>query len=132
MITALKITEYIYEILNVSSLTSLISGNVYRIDKPKSSEKEDVVINILPLPSGFYKKIQNGTLNINCYCKIINGVANIRRLQLIENKVIEILENYNQANNNFYYEISETHILKELQQNSMSFSNIKLNIHKIK
>lgn len=128
MKTALEVTKFVYKIINISDLTDIISGGVFRINKPKDSEKEDVVINILPLDRG-YHKMQNGTINVNCYARNLNGVPNIVRLDLISNKVIEILNNYDQKANNFYFEIVETHILDELQQNSLSFVNIKLKIH---
>jgi len=128
MKTAIKITEFIYKILNVTDLTSIISGKICRLDKPKSSEKQDIVINSLPLPRG-YHKMQNTVININCYAKNINGIPNINKLTQIQDKVIDILKNYEQHDNNFYYEVVETQVLEEIQQNSMSFVNIKLNIH---
>lgn len=129
MITALKSTLFFYKILNVTELTNIISGGIYRGEKPKNSELEDVVINSLPLASGKTKEVQNGIININCYSKNINGVANIQRLELISNKVIELLDNFSQGETPLNFEIIETHTLKELQQNSMSFVNIKINIH---
>ena len=128
MITDSEITKYFYKILNVSELTDIITGGIYRFNKPENSEKEDIVINTIFLKSGHYKDIQNGICNINCYCVNINGLRNISRLETIANKVIELLESYQQTN--FSYEILETNSLKDLQQNSMSYINIRIQTHK--
>lgn len=128
--TAIEITKYLYRILNKDELKNLISGAIFRDDKPQNSELQDIVINCLFLKSGHFTEIQNGQVNINCYCKNINGVSDTAQLTLISNKVIELLQNNTQSNNLFSYEILETSILKELQQNSMSFLNLKLQIHK--
>ena len=130
METSVSILKYIYKILNRNELTDNITGAIYLLQKPKNSEKEDIVINAIYLKSGHYQDIQNGEANINIYSKNINGQPNTLRLQEISEIVIKLLKDNISSNHLFDYEIIDTHVLSELQQNSLSFLNIKLKIHK--
>ena len=53
------------------------------------------------------------------------------RYNVEKNKVLEILENYNQKVTSLNFEVIDFNILKDMQQNSMSYLNIKLKIHKL-
>jgi hypothetical protein len=130
MITAVKASLYLYRLLNVSTLLTAITGKVYRVYKPKTSELEDVVINILFLDSGYYTDIQNGEANINIFVKNIDGVPNITRLDTISGIILTLLETNKQSNNLFSYEILQTKLFSDSEQNTMTFLNIKLQIHK--
>ena len=130
MTIASEISKYFYNILNVSELTSLIDGSIYREKKPINSELQDIVINTLFLKSGYKTDIQNGQSNINIYCKSINSLPDLSNLNTISEKVIELLDNNTQRSNSFFYEILDTNLFQDLQQNTMFYINIKLQIHK--
>ena len=130
MITSSEVSKYLYRILNQNSLTGLISGKIYREQKPTNSELQDIVINTIFLKSGHYSDIQNGKANINIYTKSLNGLHDLENLTSITNVVLDLLENNTQSNNAFYYQIIDTNLIKDLQQNSMYYNNIILNIQK--
>ena len=130
----LKITEYLYKILNVSEITDLLEtgSGVYRNQKPINSELNDIVIGILGSVSGReFSGNQNGIVNINIYAKKINGFPDIEKLENISDKVLEVLENnQNNHTDSFYYQIKESgNIFEEQQQNTLNYFNIKLNVH---
>lgn len=130
MKTPLNIISDFFDILNITELTSIITGGIYKIDKPKDSELQDIVINNLFM-TGKENEVQNGDFNINIYAKNIQGVTDTNTLQIISDKVLEILENYNQKVTSLNFEVIDFNILKDMQQNSMSYLNIKLKIHKL-
>ena len=129
MITQLDIFDKFFEILNVTSLTNIIDGGIYKLKKPQNSELQDIVINSLPLKSDHFVGIQNGTININCYCKNINGQPDTLTLKAISDQVLLLLEAYPQGTRFLNYDIEDMQTFQELQQNSMSFFNFKINIH---
>ena len=136
MKTSLQITEYLFKLLNRQELLDVIDGKIYRQYKTQDSELQDIVVNCTFLKSSptvenrFADELQNGMANINIYCKNINGMPNITKLNEISSKVIELLQDNTQSNKAFSYEVMETQIFREPQQNTMSFLNIKLQIHK--
>ncbi len=100
MISVIDIESIIYDILNVPSLTGLISGDVYTSgDRPTNSDKEDVEINTITLTQEPYP--QEGVSNINIYVPdiVVNldgeqqQKANKTRLKLILEKVKSLLSN---------------------------------------
>ncbi|MDR1181708.1 MAG: hypothetical protein LBL13_07000 [Bacteroidales bacterium] len=90
--------EILYRLLNESTgLKELITGDIYMLERPDSSEREDIVINT---PSVSQTKPQVGYSNINIYVPDmalkIEGREQIRangkRLREIRNRVYAILE----------------------------------------
>lgn len=129
MKTPLYILQLFYKILNITELTDIIDGEIFTNKKPSNRELQDIVINSLPLKSGYLTNIQNGTVNINCYCKDLNNRPDTLKLMEISDKTIEILEKYKQGITELNFDIVNIDLITEYQQNTMSFVNIKLNIH---
>lgn len=55
----------LYGILNVTQVTSVISGKVYAGDRPDNSELEDITINTIDLTQEFEPQL--GTSNVNVH-----------------------------------------------------------------
>jgi len=128
----LEVSKLIYKILNVSSLTSIITGSIYRISKPIDSQLEDIVINSIGnLSSKEVTGVNNGLLNINIYVSKVNGFPNISRLDIIKDKVIQLIEESSsyQSANSFFIKILSTNLFTEQEQNTVNFYNIKLQIN---
>ena len=141
MRTYYDITLDLYKILNRETLTNNISGKVYKDNKPMDSELEDIVINVLDLKTSSElqslesysiseNELQVGIMNVNIYCKNISGVPNQKRLNEILQLVLTLLDD-NIRQTSFTYRIEDTlKIISEMQQNPMSYLNIKLKTFK--
>lgn len=100
MISTFDIETILYDILNVASLKSIISGDIYKSDdRPLNSDKEDIEINTIALTQEPYP--QQGISNINIYVPDMEVSidskqqlkANKARLKLILEKVKLLLSN---------------------------------------
>src|SRR5689334_5227981 len=77
MRSTLNAVDLLYGILkSSSSVTNAISGKVYKDNRPMNSQKEDVVINSLPINM---EQIQQALINVNVHVPNlrlnINGVT---------------------------------------------------------
>jgi len=76
MTTATQAISAVFSIIWASSLKTEISGSVRRYSRMINSEKEDIVINSLPID---FDQLQSGVLNVNIhvpnpkYTTIIDG-----------------------------------------------------------
>lgn len=59
-----EIKSIFYSLLSRSKLSETISGKVYKIPRPKNSDKEDITINILDGSNG---QFQEAVVNVNIY-----------------------------------------------------------------
>lgn len=97
METTFQAVDAIYKALNDGGFESLITGQLYKGERPTGSEKEDVVINCLPMSND---QVQLATVNVNIYTPDlemkIDGVpqfiANDRRLKSLCESAISLLE----------------------------------------
>jgi hypothetical protein len=75
MITSLEIVDILWAKLNGSPLKAAIDGGIYKNRRPASSEKQDVVINCLPVNN---QQLQTTIANVNIHVPNIsidvNGV----------------------------------------------------------
>lgn len=93
------IDAIVYKMLNVPTITDVISGGIYvgEDDRPNDSAKEDIVINSITLTQDYLPQL--GTSNVNIYvpdrARKINGTQQYKersqRLKLITKKVTEII-----------------------------------------
>ena len=108
-ITAISI--YFYKILNDDVyLKNLLSGGVYRNQRPKNSETSDIVIITRYLNGTNIQNVQNGETQIVIILPKISGVPDLSLQNRIEKRVIEILNNSKnfQNINGFYFELETT------------------------
>lgn len=68
MITLLEAMSLVYTKLNSSELKTAVNGGIYKLRRPDSSVKDDVVINALPL---------TGTADQSCVVNVNIHVADI-------------------------------------------------------
>ena len=69
--TDIDIKDYIYSYVSSSDLAGMVSGKVYKDQRPLNSDKEDIIISVLARDAG--SQIQDATINVNIY------VPDIRR-----------------------------------------------------
>jgi len=127
MKTTFDILDEIYPILNVSSVTGKIDGEVSRNNKKLNSELQDIVI--LPLDNRRGQVIQPGIFIINCFCKKLdNGLHNETKLKEITDAVIAVLEAHNNTGNPyFYFKIFNQLLYNDNEQKNMSYVSIRIN-----
>ena len=86
-----------YRLLNVVELTSIITGDLYKLERPKNSTVEDIVINALPISA---EQFQKGIFNVNIHVPNINAtiggqpdntMPDMERMQGIANIVLKII-----------------------------------------
>ena len=127
MKTGIDISEKLYEILNVSTVTSVIDGDIYRDSKPTDSELQDIVL--LSLTTEGDEDVQNGLFVINIYCKNLQyGMPNETKLREIANAVLIVLDAYVQTGTN-YFDISiiNENTMQDVNQAIMSYTSIRIN-----
>ena len=127
MKTTFDISDILYPIINVTSVTSTIDGRVYRDKKPLNSELQDIIV--IPL-SNFNgdEVIQEATFMVNCFCKNFdNGLPNITKLKTITDAVIKVIEDYSATSNYYVFDITNQTVMQDTDQISMSYVNIRLN-----
>lgn len=69
MTTDIEILEQFYSLINVTGVTSIISGEVWTVVKPVGRELEDVVINTLTNNESNNNRLNVGVININVFTK---------------------------------------------------------------
>lgn len=123
--TTLDAVDLIY-----SSLKGKVSasGGIYKFRRPTDSDKEDVVINALPLT---HNRHQKGTCNVNIYVqnlKTSNGdMPDFKRLKILSSEVTGLLDN--QFGDYYSFYIESTQIIEHDEEFYQNI-RIKVNIFK--
>ena len=130
MVSELNITEYLYKILNVSSITDLLnSGFIYKDSRPTNSNQNDIVINTNFLRSSYNSGVSVGLSNINIYCQANkNGYPNHNFFKSVFTKIIERFEEINYNYKSLYFSIDMTSTEQDSNQLNWFYFNIRLNI----
>lgn len=98
MKTVIDLVDSIYELLNVSAVNNVITGEVYLDSRPDNSVLEDVVINSLPVTG---EQLQRAVVNVNIHVPnlslTINGQPdtsqpNRKRIKVISDIVIPLIK----------------------------------------
>ena len=129
MKTTFDISDILYPIINVTSVTGTIDGRVYRDKKPLNSELQDIVIIPLTNYNGD-EIIQFPVYMVNCFCKNFdNGLPNITKLKTITDAVIKVIEDYSATSNYYVFEITNQTLMQDTDQISMSYVNLRINCY---
>ena len=134
MKTSFDTDDIMYQILSSNTeLKNMVTGGIYKGERPDSSEKEDIVINTITVTQ---ELPQQGASNVNIYVpdmsiKIAGKLqrkANTERLRELTNKVLNVLADASVEGLMFW--VTNQSVLKEpdvLQH----FSNLRIewNIH---
>lgn len=75
MKTTLNLVDILWQRINASPLKTAVTGGVYKHRRPTASQKEDVVINCLPINN---EQLQQGIANVNIHVPnkaiAVNGI----------------------------------------------------------
>lgn len=126
MVTTITISKYLYDLLNVSTLTTNISGGVYRESKTMNDELENVVINVNFMNTNRLIGYQNGLANINILVPKINGRHDTKRLEEIADIILSLLDSDEKENLSFYYKFESClSVQTDYEQNTLSMLNLR-------
>ena len=64
MITLFDILDLVYSTLATSPVKTAINGGIYKLNRPDDSDKEDIVINVLPVTGD---SVQTCIVNVNVH-----------------------------------------------------------------
>jgi len=130
MKTSFDTDVLLYQLLSANTeLKGLISGGIYKNERPDSSEKQDIVINTITLTGDGVP--QRGASNINIYAPDISvkiagklqRKVDAEKLSTLTNKVLTILEAASFQGLSFW--VSNQSVIKEPEL-FQHFSNIKI------
>lgn len=123
---ASDVTERIHEIINVSAVTGLLDGKVYRDIPLNPTLYQSRNISVVPLPTS-NDFINEHTVNINIYAPDLpTGQADEVKLTEIAAAVIEELEYYASGNDYFDVKLISNTINKDEQNNS--YLNMRIEV----
>lgn len=128
MIRLLEISDTVFSILNVTELKSLISGRIYNGKLPFSEDYESGNIEILTnLPEQQGTDINTGIININIYTPDeSSGMADKETLKPIMNKVVELIEAWQQANTYITFSMQGASLLQDSDMKGVSYINLRV------
>lgn len=124
------IETIIYQELNVSAITNVISGKVYKNSRPLNSNKVDVVVGSLPINA---EQLQRTVVNVNVHAPnlklSINGIQDntqpdVATLKTITALVISALTD--KAFTDYYFDVQQQVLFKD-ETSDEHYSNIRIN-----
>ena len=134
MKTSFDTDDTLYTILRLNvELKNMVTGGIYKTERPDSSEMEDIVVNTITVTQ---ELPQQGASNVNIYVPDLTikvagkpqRKADTERLRMITNKVITVLADASVEGLMFW--VTNQSVMKEPEV-FQHFSNLKIewNIH---
>lgn len=127
MKTSQQLRKLVFDIINVTSVTSLIDGDISYLKMPVDNDKTNIIINSLPLDNNF---TQNGVVNVNVYVPLLAqaGMPDINKIETINAALVALLD-IDRANGDsfFQFEIIAQSDFQDLQLTNYTVSNFRLN-----
>lgn len=128
MKTGLDVTSVLFKKLNVVAVKSAITGNIYKDEKPKNSELEDIVINCLPVSAD---QPQRTTANVNIHVPDMTvgvntenqRVPNHNKLKAIKAVVMPYIETVGEGD--YMYSVASTNVFRDTA-NTELIMNIRI------
>ena len=128
MKTHRDVSNILYPIINVASVTDLMDGEVYPDKKPVNSELQDVEFKMMPLKMDSDRDVQNATVHILIYCKNFkNGLPNGTKLDEITKAIIAVIEAYKPTGGTYhFFELIDNMLYPDRDQIKMSYIDIRM------
>lgn len=123
MKSSIDILSNLYQLLNVTAVTDVISGDIYIGDIPDGNQLENISIQTLTNSNQY---LQSGFINLNIYLKEIeSGRANLAKFKQLINIIIPLVKDT--QTDEVYFQIDDDKgIFKDQDRDSMYFYNLKL------
>jgi len=106
MTTTTEQTTLLWHIVKASPLAGIISGSVYKLQRPTDSKLEDIVVNAITIDS---ELVQTGVANLNIHVPdLVNGMPNTARIEQLESIAKGIILKGWGSNYTFFIENQQT------------------------
>ena len=127
MITGFQISERLFTILNISAVTSLLTGRIYPDKLPKDPAVQQLKnIAIVPLVN-MIDYVTDAVVNINIYAQDYDdGTPNAGVLQPIADQVVLALQSYSPTSDYFSIKIISSGLVTD--ENGQKFLNIRIEV----
>jgi hypothetical protein len=134
--TSLDVVDILISVVMNSDLLTgpfKITGSLYKNRRPINSDKEDIVVNSLPIN---HEEIQEGVLNINIYVPNlslqINGVkdnsqADYARLKQLTAIASELLDEVWDQSGNWTFNIQQDNTFED--SNNQHYQNLRIEFY---
>ena len=126
------LVSIIYLALKTNAITSAITGNVYKNQRPLNSDKIDIVVGSLPVNA---EQIQQAVLNVNIHVPnlklSINGAQDNTQPDLVKlNAVTKLvtIELKDKVGGDYWFDIQQQTLFASESANE-HYSNIRVNFY---
>jgi len=118
-----------YKVVNVATVTDILGGSIMRLEKDINSTAQDMVLRPLSVNGNQRTGLQDGSLMINCFSENHDktGRPNETYLNSITDAVLDTLEDFADLSTYFTFEVISQNIYPDAVNESLSFSNIRVN-----
>lgn len=125
MKSSFDILDALYQALNVSAITNIIDGSVFKGGIPAKDQKQSVEIAVLDNKNTY---LQTGYVNVNFYCvQKKEGEPDHEKMQTVNTALMLILDN--KLIGGIYFDVenqSGPHKDKESGRDGIYFTNLKI------
>ena len=129
MKTVNDIITSFYKVVNVATVTDILGGSIMRLEKDINSTAQDMILRPLSVNGNQRTGLQDGSLMINCFSENHDktGRPNETYLNSITDAVLNTLEDFADLSTYFTFEVISQNIYPDAVNESLSFSNIRVN-----
>lgn len=118
------IVDKVFQLINIGSVSNLISGNILKHRRPLNSQNQDVVILTLTNPNNF---VQNGVLIINIHAEDIGGQPDVDTLNAVGESIKTIIDDYSSTDGEYFeLKISHEKIISDADQTGWSYLSYRI------
>lgn len=129
MSISFDLTDRLFPVLNVVSVTTTLDGRIYPDKRPLNSVKRDVVIKTLGLRDGDELDVQPGTVFINCHARNLDGgVPDANNLNATGDAVVSVMAAYAQGSTYMHIEKINDVIFEDQDRTDESYLSIRYNV----
>lgn len=125
MKTTFNLLDSLYAAINVTAITSIIDGGIWRRKKPLNRQLQDVVL--VPLDLRNADDIQPGIFIVNAFCKNHqNGLPNEGHLRTVGDALITALDGHEASDGSWFrIEVVSDTIMADNDDPAMSYISIR-------
>lgn len=131
MKTTFDVNSFIFTLVS-GSIGTTLTGGVYKLERPRDSKLEDVVVSSLPIPENTNPQVATCNVNIHVPNKAISidgfphTVADNARLKELADILITALDEG--VSDTYSYRVTNQTLIEEPERNE-HFFNIRLELH---
>ncbi|MBW6491953.1 MAG: hypothetical protein K0B15_12250 [Lentimicrobium sp.] len=129
MRTNFDAVDIVWKVLDGSQIKAAIDGKIYKYTRPTNSEKEDVVINALPISPGTPQRcvvnanIYTRNLKLNIGGVAVNSMPDNVRLNALTTIALNAIEDV--SKDNHYFFVEQQAVISE-EALSQHYTNIRI------